>query len=414
MTRTRVILVTILIVTLFLVTQIYSQSKKRVLVIHSYNTDFAWVNQVNRGIKDTMAKNAEEMRYVTVRYHYMDLRNHKSCDFYRTAINDVRLVIQNWKPHAIIIVDDIGQALVGTSYLKFAGGTVPNDLYDQLAETIATRDCPGKLEPGKAREFLNLKQVSLDLQPYIIFAGVNGDVDQYSYYQAENVAGIFEWKNLGAIRQTIEDIYNASPDDLKPKFVRILSDNSSSAASEQWFFQKLMESPLTVPLQWEPVKVANTFDEWKGYVVEANQKGAMILTANYGQVRETSDPGSPFVGKIIQWTEENAVYPVLGASTNFVVTDGGMLSLAVPGNEQGEVALQLALEVTVGHPREDMLAICSVNATAAGKPAIMPQPFCPAKQFLVGMNESLVQHRNLRLPLLYEAFSRETSNFREK
>ena len=415
MTRTRVILVTILVIILIVVVEIYNQSKKRVLVIHSYNTDFAWVNQVNRGIKDKMMQISEQTRYVTIRYQYMDLRNHRSCDFYRTAINDANLVIKNWQPQVIIIVDDIGQTLVGSSYLKFAEGVDAGDLYARLAKSITDRDCPGRFDTGKeSQEFFNLRPISLPMQPYIVFAGVNGDVDQYGYYQAENVAGVFEWKNMDSIRQTLEDVYQASPDNLKPKAVQILSDRSTTAESEKWFFSKLLKTSFNVPLVWKPVKAAENFDEWKSYVAEANQEGAMILTANYAQVRQTASPESPFVSKIIQWTEENALYPVVGASTNFVVTDGGMLTLAVPGNEQGEVALQLAIAFTQEQTRTDMLTICAVTTTANGEPALLPQPFCPAKQFLVGMNQTLVQHRNLKLPPLYEAFSRETSNFREK
>jgi hypothetical protein len=37
-----------------------------------------------------------------------------------------------------------------------------------------------------------------------------------------------------------------------------------------------------------------------------------------------------------------------------------------------------------------------------------------AKQFVVGMNKSLILKRGLNLPLIYEAFSRESNNLVEK
>ena len=72
-----------------------------------------------------------------------------------------------------------------------------------------------------------------------------------------------------------------------------------------------------------------------------------------------------------------------------------MLTLAVPGYEQGQVTLKMALQVLAGTSVADI------------KPV-------EAKQFVVGMNKSLVIKRGLDLPLVYEAFSRESNNLIEK
>ena len=117
--------------------------------------------------------------------------------------------------------------------------------------------------------------------------------------------------------------------------------------------------------------------------------------ANYTQIKESvTDATSMPTAKLISWTEQTAQYPVLGAATNFI-TDGGMLTLAVPGYEQGQVTIQMALEVLKGTPVSNI------------KPV-------EAKQFVVGMNKSLVIKRGLALPLVYEAFSRESNNLVEK
>jgi len=221
-------------------------------------------------------------------------------------------------------------------------------------------------------------------------------VEPYGYYQADNVKGIFEHKNPDAIRQTILDIYNAIPGTDKPTSVQILSDNSGTAISEKNFFENILqEKGLDVPLEWKPVVYADTFEQWKQFINDANQNGSILLIANYGQIKENAGDAKPMsTAKLIAQTEQIAKYPVLGAATNFI-NDGGMLTLAVPGYEQGQITIQMALQVLSGTP------VSKINSVEA-------------KQFIVGMNKSLVIKRGLDLPLIYEAFSRESNNLKEK
>ncbi len=406
MNKTRTILVTITLIVIFGIVAYHNQTKPRVLVIHSYNTDFTWVNDVNGGIKQYMAKAGGDASRVIVRYHYMDLRNHKTCDFYRSALNDAKLVIQDFKPQVIIIVDDIGQDLVGSQYLDFKPGFNFEKLYDSIAKRTADRDCPKRFATAaEAREFFNIGHISMNPNPTIIFAGVNGDVDNYGYYDANNVAGIFERKNFTAIYQTIEDIYRASPEDHKPVSIQILSDNSSTALAELPLFESLRDVTFTnVPLKWNPIQIAKTPDEWKQYVAEANQSQSMLLVANYGAMKSQQ-------ADIIGWTEKEAAYPMLGAATDFI-NDGGMLTFAVPGYEQGEVSITLAIKVLNGASISSLISSCRADKMLNGALLAEPRPFCSAKQFLVGMNQSLVDKRKLSLPLIYQSFSRQSGNYR--
>ena len=214
-------------------TAYHNQTKERVLILHSYNTDFPWVPQVNGGIQQYLKSNPSN---VVVRYQYMDLRNHPNCAFYRSAANDARLIIQDWQPQVIIIVDDLGQSLVGVDYLHFKSGVDTNALYDSFATVNSNAGCKDKPQD---KDYFGLGNISLSYQPKIIFAGVNGDVKPYGYYEADNVTGIFEHKNPEAIRQAIVDLYNAIPGD-KPTSIQVLSDNSGSANSEKDFFENLV------------------------------------------------------------------------------------------------------------------------------------------------------------------------------
>lgn len=398
MNKTKTILVTILIVAIAVLASYHNNTKKRILIVHSSYTDFPWAPQINGGIQQYVKECAanDTCPDAVIRYHYMDLRRHPTCEFYRSAANDARLVIQNWKPDVVIVVDDIGQSLVGVNYLQFKDGVDTEALYKQFANQAAQGGKCDKDPEKNDPSYFGLGQTSMANPPAVVFAGVNGDVDKYGYYQATNVTGIFEHKNPEAILQTIADLYRASSENNKPTSIQVLSDNSAVAASEKDFFEnKLPAGIMSVPLEWKPVAYADTLDEWKQNIETANQNGSMLLIANYGQIKESTDANAAVVktSVLISSTEKEARYPVLGAATNFIV-DGGMLTLAVPGYEQGQVAIQMALRHINGEPIADI-------------------PRQEAKQFIVGMKKSLVTLRGLDLPLIYESFSRESGNFQE-
>jgi hypothetical protein len=184
MNKVKLILVTVLIAVIASLATYHNQTKKRILVIHSYYTDFAWVTQVNGGIKQFIAANNRSADAV-VRYHYMNLLNHPSCEYYRSAANDARLVNQNWKPQIIIIVDDLGQSLVGVNYLDFKSTADTEKLYDEFAAINAKAGCAS--DPEKDKDYFGLGNISLPSQPKIIFAGVNGNVEKYGYNEANNL-----------------------------------------------------------------------------------------------------------------------------------------------------------------------------------------------------------------------------------
>lgn len=391
MNKVKLILITILVIALAGLTTRYNQTKKRILVIHSYNTDFPWVLQINGGIDQYLEENPAD---VVVRYHYMNLRNHPTCVFYRSAANDARLVIQNWQPDVIIVVDDIGQSLVSVNYLHYNDELLAKDnvttseLYKQFANQAAKG---GKCDEDSSKNnptYFGIGHIELTNQPVVIFAGVNGKDDKkYGYVYATNVTGIFENKNANAIIQTIADIYRAAPN--KPTSIQVLSDNSAVAASEKDFFEvDLPSKNLSVPLEWKPVAYAETLDEWKQIITMANNNGSMLLIANYGQIKESLDVDAAVVktSDLIAMTEETAEYPVLGAATNFI-NDGGLLTLAIPGYEQGEVSIIKALEFLKGEPLSEL---------------------ADAEQFIVGMKKSALVDNNLDLPLIYESLSRQS------
>lgn len=356
----------------------HQEEQTKVLVVHAYNIDLAWVNDVNDGINRALDE-AGRQTALNVRRHYMDLRNHPDCNFYKNAASDVRFTIDDWKPEVLILVDDLAQALVGFDQLRLKPGTDREALANDLNGFLAGDICdPPELS------FFGLDNPATDPQVQIVFAGVNGGVAGYGYDQAENVSGVFEHKNYEALIQTLQALAGAY--DGPVNGIMMLNDISETGYTESALYRDQDWQPFEA---YPPVN-ARTFGQWQAAVEEANEKGLLLLIANYQNV--TGDDGQLVAPEtLVQWTERHARLPVLGANTRFVA-DGGMMTVAIAGSEQGEVAIRLAMDVLSGDPTGQRVE---------------------AKQFLIGMNQSLVRKRDLKLPDIYEAFSREIGTFVE-
>lgn len=339
--------VTLVIVAGFIL--VHKSNKPRVLIVHSYHTDYPWVEQINEGIRRTLGNRQD----VSLRYHYMDLKNHTDSDFKRTAASTVYRTIAKWEPDVLIISDDVGQQLVGKHYIN-----------------------------------------SPDMG--IVFCGVNGEVDAYGYDGALNVTGILERKPLEAIRETLMMVAQArgfSPGRIgwpDPRVV-FVCDGSESVTAEL----PGLASYDWAPLSWLPPIRANNFEEWKAAIKEANLIADLILVSDYRQFllpsgeKESVDPT-----EIMAWTEANSEIPVLGMSL-VNVTDGGMMAVFTSGYEQGEVAGSMALAIASGEDPGDY----EVQRT---------------RQFLISVRRSTMAKRDLPIPSIYESFARATENYVEE
>jgi len=354
----------------------HKKQQQKILVVHSYNKDLVWVNEIDEGIQRELSTSGQASK-VQVRYHYMNLKNNPDCNYYKNAAFDVAFTINNWQPDVIIILDDLGQMLVGHPRIN----TLSPEPLAEYTEPLAQLLSEGRCEPQSAA-FFGLDKVSESTNPQIIFAGVNGGVENYGYLLADNVSGIFEHKNYAALVETLITLKNAAK--LEKTNIIILNDESPTS---------LAELPNYHQFSWAPMELSashnvSLFKDWKAIVKKANDEHALILTSNYQNIFD--EEGKRISSsEVISWTEDHAINPVLGANTNFVA-DGGMISVAISGIEQGEEAMGFALSFIDGS---------LVSQTKE------------AKQFTIGLSQSLVRKRNLKLPGIYEAFSREIGQF---
>ena len=336
---------------LFSVVYIHKSQFPRVLVIHSYQTDYNWVVSINEGLERVFDDKSE----LNIRYHYMDLKNHNDEDFKRTATTLAHRVVGEWQPDVLVLFDDLAQSKVGRHYVN--GGA-----------------------PGKD-----------DIK--IVFGGVNDDPQKY-YGKGENVTGILERKPLAAIKETLLMIaqaqgFDVKDDNAKRPRVVFIGDNSESIDAEIPYYTTIDWTPL----QWlEPIQV-DTYDDWKQAVHQANREADIILLTNYQQIRDETGEYVRPAGNIMRWTEQKSNIPVVGMGWANG-KDGAMLAVTVSPYEQGEIVAQRVLDILKGTAPSALRHVST-------------------KQFLVMICKPALERRGLQIPPLYEAFARATNNYYE-
>lgn len=291
------IMIFVFTVCLFIFLIVTALQRPRVMILHSYDLNYAWTKQVNEGIQRII----DEKQY-DVRWYYLDSRRHTSTDFYQTAGAAARRVIQEWRPNVLIAVDDNAQEYV-------------------------------------ARHFVNDGTIN------IVFAGMNGELSDYGYAHANNVTGVLERKPLEATRQALQLIQFPRKDStIASNTVRLLhiTDNTTTG---------LANRNDILGTDWDPVilvdsLVVKTFAEWQAAVLAAAEQADLLLITNYGGLLASADVPDSLVNKkaVIAWTEAHSPIPGISTSSAYV-NDGGMLAFGVSPYEQGEVAAQMAVRI---------------------------------------------------------------------
>lgn len=344
----------------------------RVLVVHSYNTDLPWVGDVDRGIDRALRQAGA---HVQVRRHYMNLLDHPDCNHFRSAADDVRLAIEDWQPRALVLVDDLAQALVGFRHLRWQHGAYPVQVQRALTTQLTRGRCEGQALFG-------VQPAAPTGVAAVFHAGVNGDTAQYGYDRAGNVTGVLEHKNLAALAGLLKRINDGAR--TQAVAVQLLNDRSPTALAEN----ERYVSPHWSPLRWLAPANVRTFREWQQQVRNASSQGAMLLIANYQNLVDDEGRIVP-PEEVIAWTERYSVYPAVGAGTSFV-SDGGLATIAVSGIEQGEVVMRMALH----HLRTG---------------EILPQQ--AGSRVLVGLNRTLARKHRLDTGGLLRAVPAELRGF---
>lgn len=319
----------------------FNVERPRVLILHSYALDYNWSRQVNEGIMRILKGRTD----FSLHWQYMDTKNHPSVTFKQKAGLLARRMINRLRPQVIIAIDDDAQDFAGNFYV----------------------DHP-------------------DIK--IVFAGVNGELRDYSYDNAHNVTGILERLPLDAVKDTIPFLVNTQKPIQDIKIIN-LGDTSGTVRRDEGHI---------LSYDWAPLNLIDSvlvddFEEWKRAVLSASERCDCLFITNYRQLYRSKD-NHKFVppGEVMKWTVQNAKVPILGGN-GFVVEDGAYLAVAASPYEQGETAAKLALKILAGQSPFDL-------------------PITQTKHFLVYMRGGLSDKRP-RVPKIYEAFARGTGKMYE-
>jgi len=339
MNRLRLILISLFLAASVVVVVAYNLHKPRVLVLQSYDLTYPWTREVSVGLRRVL----DEHSHFAVRWFYMDTKRHPEKEFKQKMGLAARQSIDRWNPDVIIAVDDDAQEFVTRHYVN---------------------------HPGIR----------------IVFAGVNGGVEPYGFAGAGNVTGIFERKDLPALKEALIALrwqHQATG----PLRVVHIGDTSSSVEHDDHYMREFDWRPL-VNL---PSRRPGTFDDWKQAVLEVQGKIDFILTTNYRKLaRDTSNRSLVPPEEVVAWTVANSHVPVVGTN-GFFVEDGGELAIGTSPFEQGEVAARMAVKLLGGQVAKDI-------------------PHASTRQFVVYMRSARLHQRGMELPPLYEAFARATNN----
>jgi ABC-type uncharacterized transport system substrate-binding protein len=309
----------------------FNVSKPRVMILQSYDPDYAWTRDIDAGIRRV----SENWTSYSVNWHYMNTKRLSDPESLRYAGIVARRAIDRFAPRVLIAVDDLAQQLAARYYLD-------------------------------------------DPRMQIVFSGVNDSVEPYGYPGAGNVTGVFERKPLQAVKDLVLALEERRPDPEGQPGIWYLMDPSESMARDRG----RVESFDWAPLRFEGTLVAEDYPAWQAHVGSLPKRtGQYLLVANYRQLRRSaSDREAVPPQEVMRWTETHSPLPVIGLNV-FNVEDGASIAVGASPFEQGEVAARLADrlleeglragEVAMVEPRHYVVAI---NAAALAERGLeLPQ-----------------------------------------
>jgi len=283
----------------------YNMSKPRILILHSYDQDYAWVRDINIGLM----RGLKSKYLYQVNWYYMDTKRHPSAEFKNSAGIAARNVIKSTQPDVVIAIDDDAQ--------KYAVQYFKNDPHIK-----------------------------------IVFAGINNELEDYGYEKANNVTGILERLPLVAMRETLLSVSNFKQLD-HPIRIAFLGDQSATVTGDA----KQVGNFNWSPHQLIAVTQVNTFDQWQAAIKHLEHQADIILVTGYrGLSRTDTDLKLVPPREVVEWTEQHSVVPVFSGN-GFYTEDGGMLAIGTSPYEQGEIAAEKTLAIILDRKLPSALPI---------------------------------------------------------
>jgi ABC-type uncharacterized transport system substrate-binding protein len=275
----------------------FNLNRPRVMILHSYHLEYAWVRDLNEGLNRVLAK-----RPYLIRWHYLDTKRNPYPEYKERAGRAARREIERWRPDVLIAADDNAQEYVSKYFtndphlsIVFLGVQTPAETYFQSQLN--------KVRPGE---------------------------------KVRNVCGIYEWIPIQAVKEALQIIRPAG------RLAQVVDDSETSRAVQKEL----------LACTWQPLRftssMCETFEQWKALVEKANTEADLLFLTQYHTLkRSDSDLSVVPNQEAMAWALEHSRLPIVSC-WGFVVEDGAALAIAVSPFEQGEVAGQMAADIIEG------------------------------------------------------------------
>lgn len=271
----------------------YNVTRPRILVLHSYDSEFVWT----KGLDKTLRQGMKALhRPILSRWHYMNLRGAPGAQFTETAAASARRAIKDFEPHILVVFDDIAAELV-------------------------------------TPELLNQPNIQ------IVFAGMDESLEHHGFDKADNTAGMLERIPVSALSDAVSHLGKG-----KPMTVACLGDARALSYAEA---RQLMEFDWS-PNKLLPCELVATFSDWQAAVKRLEQQADMLFVSGYrGLQRSAENSEVVHPAEVATWTDTNSSMLTLAAKNTFVI-DGGALAITPSPHEHGQAAAQLVGQLLDG------------------------------------------------------------------
>jgi len=274
----------------------------KILVVHSYHPEYAWVADINKGLEDELEKLAaggKLSREYELEYHYMDTKRIPADEFAQAGTAALAK-IDEYMPDIVVTADDNAQEYVTKALLDREGISV-------------------------------------------VFLGVNNEADEkygiVNNYDVpgHNVTGCLERERFVGTFDILKDIY---PDVTTVAFVY---DDGTTAPP---IIERCKAEAARLGLEVVMDKSVGSPSEWQAAILEANEAADFIYLSQYHSLEDETG-ASVDSDAVMSWTFENATIP-LTSVWNWSVEGGALCAEAISGINQGEVAANLIMKIING------------------------------------------------------------------
>ena len=276
-------------------------AEHKVLLVHSYDTSYPWVDAITQGVRRAFSGEPIELQI-----YYMDTKRQTDAAWKTAAGQKAQAIVTEWQPDAVIAADDNAQEFFARQYV---GQTTPQ----------------------------------------FVFCGVNEELDRYGY-PAKNITGILERPHMV---ETVALLQLLCPDVQR---IAVISDDSPTSVGALRYIRRCKLDSCEIVLCETP----RTLAEWQDAVRRSQAVADAIAIYTYHTVQRTEDAPPLPPKELMGWTVDNSHVPVVGFFS-FAIDDGALCGYLESGVEHGLRAGEMTLQILDGARAGDLPVVTALD-----------------------------------------------------